>query len=441
MIPVNDLPPAMASEMMLQYLWEHRLWEYGSLRTIDGRRIDVIDQGRRNSDAGPDFFNAKIKIDGQEWAGNIEIHDRASDWHRHGHDSDAAYDSVVLHVVNKSDCEITRPDGQAIPQLELTFSPEFRQRYDAMVLNSSAPLACGKELSEIPMLYITDWLTSLGYERLYFKVERVNQALERLGGDWQATAYVTLARALGFSTNSDAFERLAYATPLRCLLKHRSDQQLLEATLFGQAGFLDERPSDPADADYLTQLRYDYGFMCAKYNLERPETLGWKMARMRPPNFPHRRIAALVALLLDGFRLGRAFAHVVDEASARQLFEVEINGFWINHYTFNAPSVYTPRAFSPSSVTSLLINAVVPLLYAYGLYFGDDEKMEHAIGILQSLPAENNSVTRILTDFGVPCRDAFTSQAIIQLRRSYCEPRKCLFCRLGHRMLARKVRP
>ena len=431
----------MAAEMLLQYLWEHRLWKYGSLRTVDGRRVEVIDQGRRNSDSGPDFFNAKVNIGGQEWAGNVEIHVKASDWHRHGHDSDMAYDSVVLHVVGESDCEIHRHDGQVIPQMVLPYVADYRARYDAMVNNTSSKLACGKDLSQVPPLYITDWLTSLGYERLYAKVERVNEALERLEGDWQAAAYVVLARALGFSTNSDAFERLAYSTPLRCLLKHRSDPQLIEATLFGQAGFLDHPSKDPDDADYMKQLRLDYGFMCAKYGLERPEAIGWKMARMRPPNFPHRRIAALVAMLAEGFRIGRGFSHIADEESARGLFDVEINGYWINHYTFGTPSVYAPKAFSPESVTSLLINAIVPLLYAYGMYFGDDAKMAAAVAILQALPAENNSVTRVFTDFGVACRDAFTSQALIQLRRAYCEPRKCLYCRLGHRMLAAKTAP
>lgn len=428
-------------EMLLQYLWEHRLWDYGSLRTVDGRRVNVIDQGRRNNDAGPDFFNAKVEIGGELWAGNVEIHVNASDWHRHRHHEDPAYDTVVLHVVGCSDTEVRRRDGQVIPQLELPYTADYRARYDAMVNNVTDRLACARELHSIPPLYITDWIASLGYERIYAKVERVNDFLDRLDGDWQAAAYVTLARALGFSTNSDAFERVAFATPLRCLLKHRSDSRLLEAALFGQAGFLATANVDPDVPDYLDNLRTDYGFMCAKYNLEAPESPGWKMSRMRPPNLPHRRIAALVAMIADGFRFGSAFAHVTDEASARELFKTEITGYWATHYTFGPSSAYVPRAFSPDSVTSLIINALVPLLYAYGLYFGDDAKTAAAVDILQGLPAENNSVTRIFTEQGIPCDDAFSSQALIQLRRAYCEPRKCLYCRIGHRILAAKARP
>lgn len=430
----------MPAEMLLHYLWEHRLWKYGTLKTTDGERVEVIDSGIHNTDAGPDFFNAKVKIADRVWVGNVEIHTRASDWKRHGHDSDKAYDSVILHVVGHSDAPIARPDGQIIPQVELPYTPEFRARYDAMVGSMSAP-ACADELPSLSPLYITDWLTSLGYERLYSKVERINEYLKRLNGDWQATAYVTLARALGFSTNSEPFERLAFATPLAAMLKHRSDPKMVEATLFGQAGFLNVNVQSPEDVLHLEELRMHYAFMKAKYGLSTPEDLNWKLARMRPPNFPHRRIAALGVLISGGFNFGRRFAHVDDEGSARALFDITIDGYWQTRYNFGGRTAVAPRAFSPDTVTTLVINTVVPLLYAYGLYFGNDEKMRKAVEILQSLRAENNSITRIFTDRGIVCDDAFTSQALIQLRRAYCEPRKCLFCRIGHRFLASKAAP
>ena len=427
----------MGAEMLLQYMWEHRLWPYGTLATTDGRRVEVLDPGRRNTDAGPDFFNAKLSIGSDIWAGNVEIHHRASDWMRHGHHNDRAYDTVVLHVVADSDCDISRPDGSVIPQLVMPYNEKFHILYGDMVNNPANP-ACGAELAAIPPLMITDWLSALGYERLYAKVDRINAALERLDGDWQAAAYVTLARALGFSTNSEPFERLAFATPLRCLLKHRSDPALVEAALFGQAGFLS---SAGHSDEYMERLRLDYGFMRAKYDLKALESPGWKMARMRPPNLPHRRIAALAAMIASGFPLGRAFAHIDSEASARELLKVDIGGYWATHYTFGATSAMAPRAFSVDSVSSLIINAVAPLLYAYGMYFGDERKMHTAVDILQQVRPEHNFITRIFTDYGIPCDDAFTSQAMIQLRRAYCEPRKCLYCRIGHRILAAKARP
>jgi hypothetical protein len=430
----------MAAEMLLQYLWEHRLWEQCDLITTAGQAICVLDPGRRNTDAGPDFFNAKIQIGGHTWVGNVEIHVRASDWHRHHHDNDPAYDSVILHVVGTDDATITRADGQTIPQMVLPFTNDYRERYDSMVSNT-AILPCVSDLAHIPPLYITDWITSLGYERLYDKVERIEQLRQRLDGDWAATAYVTLARALGFGINSEPFERLALATPLRILLKHRDDPALLEAALFGQSGFLDTVVDVGEDADYLRRLREDYAFIKAKYDLQPVNSPGWKMARMRPPNFPHRRIAALVALIADGFKFSRQFSHITDEASARELFKFNIQGYWVNHYTFGRPTAFAPKALSSDSETSLIINAVVPLMYAYALSFGNDSKLEAAVGLLQSLRPEINSVVSIFTDVGIPCDDAFTSQALIQLRRAYCEPRKCLYCRIGHRILAAKAKP
>ena len=430
----------MSAEMLLHYLWEHRLWKYGTLRTVEGQRVEVLDPGIHNDDSGPDFFNAKIIIGEKTWAGNVEIHTSASDWFRHGHQDDPAYQSIILHVVGHSDAEIKRPDGSVIPQLILPYTADFRRRYLSMVESPAEP-ACASELHTLDPLYVTDWLTALAYERIYAKVDRVFQYLRRVNDDWQAAAYITLARALGFSTNAEPFERLAVATPLRFMLKHSSQPALIEAILFGQSGFLDAKPSAPDDVLYIEQLRIDYDFLRAKYGLSPLESPGWKLARMRPPNFPHRRIAALCSMISDGFTFGRKFSHVSSLDEARQLFNCQINGYWESHFSFGGNAAKAPRAFSPETVGSLIINALVPLLYAYGLHFGNDRKMNTAIEIMQALGAEHNSLTRIFTDRGISCDDAFTSQALIQLRRAYCEPRKCLFCRIGHRILAAKSHP
>ena len=430
----------MPAEQLLHYLWEHRLWQYGSLRTADGEPVEVIDPGVHNADAGPDFFNAKVRIGERMWAGNVEIHTRASDWMRHGHQHDAAYDSVMLHVVGKSDMPVHRRDGRVIPQVELPYTPAFSERYEAMVRSTASP-ACAAELASLSPIYLTDWLTALGYERLYAKAERVADYLERLNGDWLETSYVVLARALGFSTNAEPFERLAFATPVHRLLKHANEPRMVEAMLFGQAGFLNICPSEPEDILHFEELSSDYNFLRAKYGLEPLEGTEWKLARMRPPNFPHRRIAALSAIICGGFAFGRKFSHVTDETAARQLVDIVIDGYWESRYNFGGRTARAPRAFSPDTVTSLIINAVVPLLYAYGLYFGSDSRMQTAVGLMQSLRPEHNSLTRIFTDRGVACDDAFTSQALIHLRRAYCETRKCLYCRIGHRILAAKASP
>ncbi len=422
-------------EKLMHYVWQHRLWLQRNMVTVDGDRVEVVDTGLLNPDAGPDFFNAKVKIAGQEWCGNIEMHVKASDWYRHGHQNDRAYDSVVLHVVEQSDMRIQRPDGMYIPQMLMPCRADFRVRYDAMVNNNSRP-ACCNELPHLPHLYITDWLTSLAYERLYSKVDRIQNLLKRFGGDWSEALYVTLSRALGFNTNSDAFERLALSTPLHYLLKHRDSYVTVEGTLFGQSGLLETAP----DADhYIGQMRREYDFMCNKFGLTKPSCLGWRMARMRPANFPHRRIATLAALICHGFRVASEIFEVKDETSARRLFDIDLMGYWSRRYNFTADNAPSVKALSADSITILIINVIVPMLYAYGAAYDNHERQETAIALLQSLKAESNMIVRSFISAGVNCEDAFSSQAIIQLYRNYCEQRKCLYCRIGHRILATQV--
>lgn len=421
----------------MHYVWQHKLWLQSDMTTVDGRRVQVIDCGLHNNDAGPDFFNAKVIIDGRTWCGNVEIHVKASDWFRHGHQDDPAYDSVVLHVVGSDDARVNRRDGSEIPQLVLPCSPDFSKRYDAMV-NRPDGLSCQDEISSLPRLYITDWLSNLAYERLYQKVDHIRSLLDRLNGSWSETIYVTLARGLGFGMNADAFERLALATPLHCLMKHRDSCETVEGTLFGQAGFLDNPPDH---SYYVGRMQQEYAFMSGKFGLCRPQPLGWRMARMRPQNFPHRRIATLAALICHGFGIASDILSVENEDDARLLFDIELTGYWSRRYNFTSDSAPSVRALSRDSISVLLINVVAPMLYAYGMAYDDDDRRERAIGLLHSVKAESNSIVRIFTDAGLECRDSFTSQAMIQLRRNYCEQRKCLYCRIGHRILAAKARP
>lgn len=428
------------AEKLLQFLWEHRLWEQRDMYTTAGERVNIIDPGLRNTGSGPDFFNAKVEIDGRKWAGNIEIHVRSSDWHRHGHQHDPAYDSIILHVVGSADIEITNRNGRSLPQLVLPYTEDFAQRYRDMVCSPTAGLACAEALADIPSIYLTDWITNLGYERLYERADTVAERLGRLDGDWLATAYVTLARALGFHTNSAPMERLAMATPVRILLKHRSDRVAVEAILAGQAGFLDNAVDDENRA-YIDRLRSDCHFMSAKFGLKPPASLGWKTGAVRPPNSPYRRLAALAALVADGFEFGHRFMHIASRDDATALLRVELSGYWLNHYAYGRKSASTPQALSADSVERLIVNAVVPLLYAYGTVNGIDACCERAVAVLESLGPESNYMVKPFIAAGIPCNDGFTAQALMQLHSAYCDARKCLFCRVGHRILASKARP
>lgn len=424
----------------MQYVWQHRLWLPTDMNTVDGERVEVLDPGLPNVNAGPDFFNAKIRIGSRLWAGNVEIHVKASDWHRHGHDGDPAYHSVILHVVERDDARIQRPDGSEVPQLVMPCAADFSKVYHEMVDNPASELPCAEHIGRMEKIQLTDWLTALAFERLYAKADRVQELVERSGGDWKEAVYVVLARALGFGVNSDAFERLALATPLRNLLRHCGSSETIEGTLFGQAGFLDSVESDDVEtASYVTRMKGEYEFTGHKYGLQKPAHLGWRMARMRPHNFAYRRLAALAQTVSDGFGIGYSILHVSNLEEARALFDIRLRGYWSRRFSFGAPSARSDTALSRASADTLVINVVAPVLVAYATAYGDERRRETATDILQSLAPEDNAITRLFTTAGVECPDALASQALVQLRKCYCQPRKCLYCRIGHRYLASKA--
>lgn len=424
-------------EKLMQYVWQHRLWNPSEMTTNDGRRVRVIDPGLLNTDSGPDFFNAKIEIDGRLWAGNVEIHERATDWHRHGHDHDLAYDSVILHVVDKDDAPVRRSNGEIIPQMVMQCSPEFYDRYSRLV-NSLVELPCAEQIPAIPQLTITEWIESLAFERLHGKVERLRGLLDTFSGSWEDVCYVTLARNLGFGINNDAFERLARITPLRLLGKHSDSIFQIEALLYGQAGMLDFKLY--TDDDYYQRLCREYAFLANKFTLHSMEAQSWKSFRIRPQNFPHRRIAMLASYITDGFRLFSDILDAENEEAVRKLFTVHLTGYWATHYSFGVPSPASQPALGHSSIDIILINTVAPLYYAYGETTGSFEMSDKAVNLLESLKPERNSIVETFRNAGIKCEDALSSQALIELKRCYCEAKKCLYCKIGHRLLSQAAK-
>lgn len=420
-------------EQLMQYIWQHRLWRTDDMVTNDGRQVRVLDPGLLNTDAGPDFFNAKVEIDGQTWVGNIEMHVRASDWSRHGHDSDSAYDSVILHVVDKDDAPVYRTNGERIPQLVLQVSPLFNMSYDQLV-NSHHELPCAATIATVPRITITEWIERLAFERLHGKVQRVRDMLELYHGSWEEVCYVTVARNLGFGINNEAFERLARRTPLRLLHKHSDSLLQVEALLFGQAGLLDPMASS-AD-EYYRHLCSEYAFLANKFSLRAMESEAWKMFRIRPQNFPYRRIAMLAHYIEGGFSLMSKILDASGEKELRKLFEVELTGYWSNHFSFGKPSERPTLALSNKSIDIVLINTVAPLYYAYGEITGNYALTDRAVSLLESLRPEKNSIVTSFAMAGIECESALTSQALIELRRSYCDARKCIYCKIGHRLLS-----
>lgn len=454
-------------EKLMQFVWQHRLWDYTPLMTADGKRVRIIHPGTLNSDAGPDFFNASVEIDGQRWAGNIEIHVKASDWFRHGHDRDRAYDSVILHVVQIDDTPVWRPDGAVIPQITVRCSSSAAARCNMLMTGASTSLPCARTISSLEKVFQTEWLTALALERLNNKSDRILRLVEFTEGDWEAAAYITLSRALGFGLNAEPFEVLAKNLPLKFLNRHRDELVTMESLVFGQAGLIP--PPAPDEDGYVTRLRQEYQFMARKFSL-RPVPLQWKLSRTRPQNFPHRRLALLAGKLHRGFYLiGRlddiinSFYHAREKSFAdtrlyyphipepetpelpslkeiRKEFDIPLTGFWATRYTFgNAGRGASPRALSDSSVDKLLINVAIPLLLARAISRGDTRTIGIVPELLREFRPEDNKDVRLFATAGITARDAFDSQALIELRREYCEKNKCIYCRFGHRMLSREI--
>lgn len=421
----------------MQYVWKHRLWRSEDMVTNTGKKVRVVDPGLLNTDAGPDFFNAKIEIDGHMWVGNVEMHYRATDWKRHHHDSDKAYDSVILHVVAKDDAPVRRTNGELIPQLVLEVSPQFNADYASLV-GATIEVPCATKIKQVPHLTIVEWVEGLAFERLHGKVERIHQLLESFNGSWEDVCYVTLARNFGFGINNDAFERLARRTPLRLLGKHSDSVLQIEALLFGQAGMLDAQK--PGMDSYYNQLCTEYAFLSNKFQLTPMEKESWKLFRIRPQNFPYRRIAMLAQFIEGGFRMMNRILEAEGEKEMRALFEVELSGYWTKHYTFGKPNERATATLSRSSIDIILINTVAPLLYAYGELTGSYEMTDKAIKLLEDLRAENNSIVSHFVAYGIDCPDALTSQALVQLKREYCDARKCIYCKIGHHLLSKAAR-
>lgn len=424
-------------EKLMQYVWKHRLWRSEDMVTNTGKKVRVADPGLLNTDAGPDFFNAKIEIDGHMWVGNVEMHYRATDWKRHRHDSDKAYDSVILHVVAKDDAPVRRTNGELIPQLVLEVSPQFNADYASLV-SATIEVPCAEKIKQVPHLTIVEWVEGLAFERLHGKVERIHQLLDSFNGSWEDVCYVTLARNFGFGINNDAFERLARRTPLRLLGKHSDSVLQIEALLFGQAGMLDAQK--PGMDSYYNQLCTEYAFLSNKFQLTPMEKESWKLFRIRPQNFPYRRIVMLAQFIEGGFRMMNRILEAEGEKEMRALFEMELSGYWTKHYTFGKPNERATATLSRSSIDIILINTVAPLLYAYGELTGNYEMTDKAIKLLEDLRAESNSIVSHFVAYGIDCPDALTSQALVQLKREYCDARKCIYCKIGHHLLSKAAR-
>lgn len=406
------------------------------LQTTDGLSVEVIDPGLRNSDAGPDYFNAKLKIDGTLWVGNVEIHTRSSDWYHHGHDRDTTYDSVILHIVGEADVEVARTTGEPIPQMVLPCPAHVQAHYRELCVADQYP-ACHLVLPSLSKLTVHSWLSALQTERLEQKARLITQRLQRCNNNWEDAFFVTLARNYGFGLNGDAFEAWADLLPFRALDKHRDNPLQVEALFYGMAGLLEEGVlKGEQEDDYSLRLRKEFRYLQRKFNLTRVmDATLWRFLRLRPDNFPHIRLAQLACLYQREDKLFSRLLEAETLEEVRTLLATRASGYWETHYTFGRVSPQREKQLGGRSKDLIVINTLVPFLYAYGLHKADERMCERAGRFLEELKAESNHIIRAWSDAGVPVANAADSQALIQLRKEYCDKRKCLFCRFGYEYL------
>ncbi len=429
-------------EQLLHYVWRHKMFPLQEMHTTDGKLVEVIDPGLHNRNAGPDFFNAKVKIDGTLWVGNVEIHDRSHDWYVHGHDHDSAYNNVVLHVAGVVDDNVITSDGKFLPQLQLDVPKEINDHYKELLETDQYP-PCYKIIPDLTKLTIHSWMSALQTERLEQKTEAIKARVDRNNGSWENGYFTTLARNYGFGINGDAFEMWANTLPLKAVDHHRDDVFQIEAIFMGQAGLLElntipsQYQRDALNEGYFAKLRNEYQYLAHKFSMKPMDATMWRFLRLRPQNFPHIRISQLANLYYSR-RAG--LSSLVECTTIEQLKAVlatSVTPYWETHYTFGSTSCRNDKNLSPASLNLLMINTAIPMLFAYGKHKSDEALCDRAFDLLEQLKAENNHITRLWQQCGLIAQNAGDSQALIQLKKEYCDKKDCLRCRIGFEYLKR----
>jgi hypothetical protein len=419
------------TEEFIQYLWQFRLLK-PELQTDDGEPLTILHPGNQNPDGGPDFFNSRIRIGETVWAGNVEVHIIASDWYRHKHHKDKAYDNVILHVVFTNDLQVFDRNQKRIPTISVKgqFEESVYERYRAFLTNRLR-IPCEQLIKTVTDIHFEQWAAALAVERLEQKTVQIRNSWEACRLDWEETFYQNLLKAFGFKINALPFELLAKSLPFKILMKHRDNLLQAEALLFGQAGMLEKPFSD----EYPGRLRDEYHFLHAKYSLKPIDGSLWKFLRLRPSNFPSVRIAQLAELFARTDKLLSRILEINTPEDIPEIFSVTASGYWDNHYILGKASPTRPKLLGEYSIRLLTLNLVIPFLFFFGKEKGLKEFMEKGMTMLESLPGETNADLSYWEKLGMPVSNALNTQALIQLKTKYCDNKKCLSCRIGARIL------
>lgn len=397
------------TERLLHFVWENCLFSLSSLFSTDGERVDVVFPGRLNTDAGPDFLDAHVVINGEEWVGNVEVHLFSSDWVRHHHNEDPAYNNVVLHVVMQADADVYTQDGRRVKQVIVSV-PDYVEKKYAGLMAAADVKPCYVSAGLMGKGERYQWLDDLAARRLERKAAEVDNRLRLCETDWEHVFFITMARAFGFGLNADAFEQWARLLPYSGAAKHRDNLFQIKALFLGTAGFLTDNAHQYGIKDW-DRLRNEFLFLSKKFNITPLGRERWKFLRLRPQNFPTLRMEQLARLYSNGQLSLSAAVEATSLRRMRDLLLVE--------------------GLRTGSVNLLILNGVIPVIYAYGQYRGDIALKQKAVDWLHQLPAENNKFTRLFQSQAFPLANAAQTQGVLQLMTVFCQRKDCLKCGLG----------
>lgn len=422
-------------EDFLHYLWKFKKFAFAKAQTSSNLALTLVQVGQHNLLAGPDFFNAKLEIGGQLWAGNVEIHLKSSDWYAHHHETDQAYDNVILHVVWEHDVEVYRKNNTPIPTLELKqyVSKEALHNYRALFANQSKKwINCEEHLSEVPKMVQENWLERLYFERLAHKTETIKQVLRETQNDWESTLFRMLARGFGTKVNGEAFQSIAAHVDFGTVRKCSTEPFRLEALLFGLGGLL---PQDTFDS-YPLQLIAEYEFVQHKFKVERGGVLPVHFFKLRPDNFPTLRLSQLAQLYHLHQNLFSTLMSLTKIEDYYTLFKVEASPYWATHYSFTSTHKAKSKKLTKSFIDLLLINTIIPLKFGYAKELGKDID-EEILDLIGAIQPESNAIIKRFNTLREKSKNAQDTQALLELKTKYCDSHRCLQCAHGNWLMGR----
>jgi hypothetical protein len=416
----------MITEKLLQFIWKFKYFNTQQLQTIQGETIHIQQVGTHNHNQGPDFLNAKIKINETILVGNIELHVYSKDWYTHQHEKDANYNNIVLHVVWQHNIASALIAHYPVLELQQYVSKMMLTTYQNL-MEHCAFIPCEKQIHTVSSLQFNNWKDRLLMERLELKTASFLQSLEKNKGNWEETFWQKLARNFGIKVNADAFEEMAIVTPHIILAKNKLSQVKLESLLLGQAGMLDEAFTD----DYVRMLQKEYVFLKAKYNLQ-PSLIKPQYLRMRPYGFPSIRLSQLAALVYQSNKL---FSNILECKSYKDVmhfFNIQANDYWNYHYKLDDEQTdYKEKKLGEDMVHNVIINTIVPMLFSYGIFNNNELYKQRAILFLESIPTEINNIVKGFRQLNVQSKTAADAQSLIHLKNMYCDKKNCLQCAIG----------